>query len=95
MVMDFQSDFMTRYKSPRVLNRFKEYMQQLVDRARREAIEIAWVRFLEDEKYQPATGRRHSQMQGPVRRLERGDQHLSARVVDYSGPRVSCWLAYA
>jgi nicotinamidase-related amidase/isocitrate/isopropylmalate dehydrogenase len=64
VVMDFQNDFMTQYKSPRVLSRIKDYMPRLVDWARREAIEIAWVRFLGDEKYQPATWRRRNQMQG-------------------------------
>lgn len=64
MVMDFQNDFMTQYKSPRVLNRIKENMPRLVDWARREAMEIAWVRFLGDEKYQPATWRRCNQMHG-------------------------------
>lgn len=42
VVMDFQNDFMTQYKSPRVLNRIKEYMPRLVDWACREAMEIAW-----------------------------------------------------
>ncbi|KAJ5210068.1 hypothetical protein N7472_000207 [Penicillium cf. griseofulvum] len=64
VVMDFQNDFMAQYKTPRVMLRIKEYMPRVVDWARREGMDIAWVRFLGDEKYQPATWRQRNQMQG-------------------------------
>jgi nicotinamidase-related amidase/isocitrate/isopropylmalate dehydrogenase len=64
VVMDFQNDFMVQYKTPRVMLRIKEYMPRVVDWARREGMDIAWVRFLGDEKYQPATWRERNQMQG-------------------------------
>ncbi|KAJ5817161.1 hypothetical protein N7447_009394 [Penicillium robsamsonii] len=64
VVMDFQNEFMAQYKTPRVMLRIKEYMPRLVDWARREGMEIAWVRFLGDEKYQPATWRQRNQTQG-------------------------------
>ncbi|KAJ5421435.1 hypothetical protein N7491_009880 [Penicillium cf. griseofulvum] len=58
------NDFMAQYKTPRVMLRIKEYMPRVVDWARREGMDIAWVRFLGDEKYQPATWRQRNQMQG-------------------------------
>ncbi|KAJ5153862.1 uncharacterized protein N7500_009301 [Penicillium coprophilum] len=64
MVMDFQNDFMAQYKAPRVMLRIKEYMPRLLDWARREGMEVAWVRFLGDEKYQPPTWRQRNQIQG-------------------------------
>ncbi|KGO37242.1 hypothetical protein PEX1_011930 [Penicillium expansum] len=64
MVMDFQNDFMTQYKTPRVMLRIKEHMPRLVEWARREGMDVAWVRFLGDEKYQPETWRRRNQLQG-------------------------------
>ncbi|KAJ6043684.1 hypothetical protein N7499_006103 [Penicillium canescens] len=64
VVMDFQNDFMTDYKSPRMMARIKENMPRVVDWARREGMQIAWVRFLGDEKYQPQTWRRRNQLQG-------------------------------
>lgn len=87
VVMDFQNDFMTQYKNPRVLNRIKEYMPRLVDWARREGIEIAWVRFLGDEKYQSATWRRRNQMQGQRTWCQEGSWGAEiASCVQYQAP---------
>ncbi|KAJ5493301.1 hypothetical protein N7539_002047 [Penicillium diatomitis] len=63
LVVDFQNDFMTQYKNPRVMNRVKENVPRAVEWARREGIEVAWVRFLGDEKYQSATWRQRNQVQ--------------------------------
>ncbi|KAJ5779111.1 hypothetical protein N7457_006831 [Penicillium paradoxum] len=64
VIMDLQNDFMTQYRTPRVMVRLRKYMPQLVDWARREGMQIAWVRFLGDEKYQSEIWRRRNQLQG-------------------------------
>ena len=64
MVMDFQNDFMARYKAPHVIDRLKETIPQAVDWARKQNMEVAFVRFLGDEKYQPRTWLHRNKTQG-------------------------------
>lgn len=63
LVMDFQNDFMARYKAPHVIGRLKERIPQAVDWARKQNMEVAFIRFLGDEKYQPRTWRHRNKNQ--------------------------------
>ncbi|RAK99399.1 Isochorismatase hydrolase [Aspergillus ibericus CBS 121593] len=63
IVVDFQNDFVTQYRSPREMERISANIAQLVDQARQAQTEVIWVRFVGDPEYQPRSWRQRNQEQ--------------------------------